>query len=138
MPTNKATIFANDIAETGTSFTDADTTVAKAIFLAPADGSTITNINATSDDTSDVIAVITKNDGSNDFIIGEITIPAGAGTDGVTPAKSLLDSVAIPGALQNDGSMILKAAWSIKVNAKVTMTAAKQVDIVASGGGYAV
>lgn len=137
MATNKEPIFPNSVALTGITFLPADTTVAKVFVLAPADGQNIASIGVTSTDTSAVILVLTLNDGSSDFIIGEVTIPIGAGTDGSTPAVNLLSSGDMP-FFQADGSMVLEGTWSLKINAKTTITVAKQIDLVAFGGNYAV
>lgn len=119
-----------------TSFTDADTTVAKALYTAGSvDGGLIDNVSVISDDTSAVILVVTVNDGTTDCQVGEVTIPIGAGTDGTTPAVNLLDSTALP-FLQAGGGLPLGISGVLKVNAKTTITAAKQVDIVAYGGDY--
>ncbi len=136
MATNTDPIFPKSVAQTGITFLPADTTVAKTFITAPADGQNVASISVTSTDTSAVILVLTLNDGSADFIIGEVTIPIGAGTDGSTPAVNLLSIGAMP-FFQADGSMVLEGTWLLKINAKTTITSAKQIDLVAFGGDYA-
>ncbi len=88
-----------------------------------------------SDDTNPVILVVTVNDGTTDLPVGELSIPAGSGTDGTSPSVNLLVEVAMP-FFQAGGGLPLGKGGILKVNAKVTITAAKTVTIVGFGGDY--
>ena len=136
MATNKSPIFLNSIVTLCASINTAFGTGSKTILTAGSDGGGVTNLSATTDDTSDVIAVLKMNDGSTTVVIGEVTVPAGAGTDGTTPAKDLFDAEAMPGILQADGSLLLGPSAILTVNAKVAVTAAKTLDITSTGGQY--
>jgi len=114
---------------------NADGVSVKQIFTAGADGGAVTELSAVSDDTSAVIITIGINDGVTSFPIGEVSVPAGSGTDGTTPAKNLLDATALP-ILDTDGSLILQAAHVLEVNAKVAVTATKTVNVSGVGGNY--
>lgn len=135
MATNKQAPFQDVISTSGIIFDSTDTTTKKILVTAGTDGTLIDNISATSDDTVDIIAVLTLNDATTDFQIGEVTIPAGSGTDGTLPSVNLLDSTKLP-FLQARGGLPLETLWTLKINAKVTMTAAKTLAIVAYGGDY--
>lgn len=138
MTTNKDPIFLNSVVTSNNSIANGDGTALQEVLTAGADGGAVTLMSATTTDTSDVTAVLTLNDGTTAVIIGEVTVPAGAGTDGATPAKNLLDNVAMPGALQADGSLVMGPTAVLSVSAKVAVTAAKTLDVAAAGGQYAV
>jgi len=135
MATNKDPIFLNTVTGSGLTFLPADASAQKTLITAPADGSALTDISCTSTDTNDVVMVITLNDVSSDFLIGEVNVPAGSGTDGSSPAVNLLSAAALP-FLQADGSILIPATWLVKINAKTTITAAKQIDVVGFGGNF--
>ena len=136
MATNKLPIFLNTVTTNNVSILPADTTVDQDLVTAGADGASVTNLTATTTDTSAVIVVIKVNDGTTDLIIGEVTVPIGSGTNGTAPTKNLLDAIAMPGVLQEDGSLLLGATAILSVAAKSTITTAKTLDISAVGGSY--
>lgn len=136
MATNKNPIFLNSIVSKNIQIDNADGVASEVIFSAGVDGGALVKMSATTDDTADVIVVITSNDGTQVVPLGEVTVPAGAGTDGSTPAKNLLDEVALPGVLQADGSLVVGANASISVAAKSAVTATKTLDIASLGGSY--
>ena len=138
MTTNKDPIFLNSVESKAASIANADGTTLELMFTAGADGGAITQLMATTDDTSAVIAVLTLSDGTDAVVIGEVTVPIGAGTDGSTPAVNLLDELAMPGAFQNDGSLLMGPLATLSVNAKVAVTAAKTLNLALQGGQYAV
>lgn len=138
MSTNKNPIFLASVASSNIQLDAADTTVAKTIFTAGADGGAITNLSATTDDTTAITVVVSSNDGAQTNVLGEVIVLPGAGTDGSTPAKNILDAVAFPGVLQADGSLVVGANTVITVAAKVTITAAKVLSLSAVGGSYSV
>lgn len=120
---------------TPVTFTSADTTSEKTVWTAGANGSLIDSIAVTSDDTSAVILVLSINNLTTSYKIGELSIPAGAGTDGSTPAVNLLSQTAMP-FLQRNGGLPIQGTYKLNVNAKVTMTAAKTLTITPIGGNY--
>jgi len=136
MSTNKDPIFLETTFTKCVQILPADTTDKKIIYTAGADGGAVTQLSASTDDTSQVIAEISVSDGTTEVKLGEVVIPAGSGTDGSSPSKNLLDVAAMPGSLQADGSLLLGPAAVLSVNAKATITAAKVFDIVGHGGSY--
>jgi len=133
--TNKDPIFLTDTKNPSVTITNAIGTAVQQIFTANADGGAITSLSATTDDTSAVTVVIGINDATNSFTLGEVIVPAGAGTDGITAAKNLLDSTKLP-ILDADGSLILEGTFILEVNVKSGVTAAKTIDITGVGGNY--
>ena len=136
MATNKKPIFLNSVISKNVEIDNAAGTASSAVFTAGADGGVAVNLTATSTDTSAVICVLTINDGSQTNIIGEVSIPAGAGTDGTTAAVNILDDTAMPGRFQNDGSLIVGANAVLLVAAKSAVTATKTLNVSMSGGSY--
>ena len=114
---------------------NADGTTVQQIFTAGADGGAITQLTATTDDTSAVTVVIGINDGTTSFVIGEVVVAAGAGTNGTTKAVDLLQATRIP-LVDADGSVVMQANYILEVNAKVAVTAAKTLTVSGVGGDY--
>lgn len=110
-------------------------TTTQQIFTAGTDGGAITELAATNASaTTAAVIQIKINNGTTSFLIGEITVPSNAGTDGgTTSTHNLLNSALIP-ILDSDGSIILEANHIVEVNAKVAVTA--DVNIVGVGGNY--
>lgn len=132
---NSKPIFQSKPSPSGVSIVNADGTTPKTLYIAGTEGALLDNISVTSTDTSTVILALTYNDGSNDFQLGEISVPAGAGTDGSTPSVNMMDANYLP-FLQSRGGLPLGASHLLKVNAKSAVTTAKAIDIVAFGGNY--
>ena len=128
-------IYPDTIKNVGLIVENADGTTAQDLITAGANGSRIDSIAVTSDDTSAVILVVNYNDGTTDHVIAQITIPPASGTDGVTPPVSLLNAVDMP-FLGEDLSFYLEATDKITIAAKVAVTAAKKVTLVATYGNY--
>ncbi len=136
MTTNKDPIFLNKVVTSNVSIANSDGTDLQTMLTAGTDGGAVTRLSATTTDTRAVIEVLTLNDGTTAIVIGEVTVPAGAGTDGATAAKNLLDSTSMPGVLQADGSLVLGPAAVLSVSAKSAVTATKTLDVTALGGQY--
>ena len=136
MSTNKDPIFLNSVVTKNKQIDNADGTTGFIVFTAGADGGAVTRLSATTTDTSAVIVKLTISDGTDSVDVGEVTVPAGSGTDGSTPTKNLLDAVALAGLLQADGSLIMGPSATLTVAAKAAVTAAKVLDITAQGGQY--
>lgn len=129
-------IFTQTLKTPSLDIENADGTTAQTLLTAGTDGTNISSLAVTSTDTSVVTLQLYINDLSTDFLIGEVDIPIGAGTDGgTTPAVNLLDSADIP-FMQNDGSLPIQGLYLLKVAAKVAVTAARKVTLTAFAGDY--
>jgi hypothetical protein len=116
-----------------TTFTSADTTAAKTIWTPDAtEGGKLTAIACGTDDTADVNMKVFINDGSTDYLVGVVNVPAGSGQDGSTPTVNLLDPVMLP-FLDALGQLALPGGYSVKAGCLATMTAAKTTTVVAIG-----
>ena len=131
---NKEPIFQTEPSTPGLTIVNADSTTLKTLVTAGADGALVDNISVVSNDTSAVDLVVVITVGAVDYNIGEVEIPIGAGT-GTTVSHNLLNTTDMP-FLQQNGSLPLQASAILKVGAKVAVTAAKTVYVVAYGGQY--
>ena len=136
MATNKDPFFLNTIIQTNGEIDNAQGTTTEVIFTPGADGGAVTNLVATTTDTSSVTLVISVNDGSSTNVVGEVTIPAGSGTDCTSLPVNVLTNVGMTGNNQNDGSMLLGPSSTLVINAKSAVTAAKVLSITATGGSF--
>lgn len=113
---------------------NADSTNAVTLIPSTTDGALVNTICVTSDDTVARTFQLIIHDGTNDDVVGEFTVPAGAGTGTTVPVR-LLDHTLFPW-LDRSGYLLLSAGKSLKVRAKVAVTAAKIVYFYATGGEY--
>lgn len=105
---------------------------------APADGSRLKSMHITSDDTAPQVLQVIVTIGAVDFILGEISVPAGAGTDGATSAVNGLAGTRIP-ALQTDGItkwLDIANGTTLSLKSKVAVTAAKTIYAFAEVGDF--
>lgn len=116
----------------------ADGTANKSVAVPVADGTRIKALMATSDDTVARVLQLVKTVAAVDYIIGEVNVPIGAGTDGSTPAVNLLNATNMPG-LQTDGiSRWIDVAngTTFNIRTKVAVTAAKTIYLIGEGGDF--
>jgi len=131
-------IFIGSIKNGQTTVVNADSTNNKTLVTAGSSGSKVETISVTSDDTSARVFQIIETISSVDYILGEVNVPAGAGTDGTTKAVDVLNLTDLPW-LRTDGSnryLFLASGSVLKVKAKVAVTTAKTVYFVAQYGDY--
>lgn len=119
-------------------FQNADGTGNKTIVTPVGAGTRLKNLIATSDDTSARTFQLIKTVSAVDYILGEIVVPIGAGTDGATAAVDVFAGSLIKG-LQTDGiSKWLDVAngTTLALKSKVAVTAAKSVYFTGEGGDF--
>jgi hypothetical protein len=129
-------VFFSNLKDAPVQLVNADGTTFKTLLVAGANGARIRSLMFTSDDTTSRTVQLTKNIGGTDFIIGEIVVPAGAGTNGTEPAVNGLNAVQMPW-LQSDGAnyfMDIANGTTLKIKSKVAVTAAKFINAVAEFG----
>lgn len=118
---------------------NADGTSFKSIGIAPvADGSRVKAIHITSDDTADQVLQFCVTISGVDYVLGEISVPDGAGTNGVEVAVSGLNATKMP-ALQTDGIaywLDLATGSDLKVKSKTAVTAAKTIYVTTEVGDF--
>lgn len=94
----------------------ADTTVAKLILAAGANDSTVNQFSIRNAGSGSATIEILLYNGSTDFVLTTVIVPANAGTNGTVPALDVLELEFIYNA-----SIMLKAGWSIRARAKTTL-----------------
>jgi hypothetical protein len=119
------------------TYLPADTTTPKVVFTPDAtNGSKLFAINTTSDDTANHSVQVWIYDGSTNYLLGTVPVPAYSGTDGVNKSVNLLDPVYLP-CLDADGELFLPSgSYTVKCSTKVTVTAAKTLTFIAMGANY--
>lgn len=130
--------FINTVKDATIRIQNSDATNLVTVLLGASSGQRIKSLMITSDDTSSRTLQFTKSIGGVDYILGEIPVAAGAGTDGATVAVNGLDAAKMPG-LQSDGInrfMDLASGVSLKAKTKTTLTAAKIIYITAEYGDF--
>ena len=116
----------------------ADTTTAKTVVTAGADGTKITAITASSNDASRIVQISLVRSAVV-YILTTVTVAANAGTDGTAAAVNLINSTIIPGLpIDNDGQpyLFLKSGDTLTAAVTVTVTAAKTISIAAIGADF--
>lgn len=112
-----------------------DGTTAQTIVTAGTDGSSIMDVAVTSGSTGEEILQVYIGDGT-DYLIGEVTIPIGTGTDGGTTATmNILTETALANFVQADGSLALEGTNTLKIGAKTAITD-NEITIAALYGDY--
>lgn len=131
MTANTSPIFEVGPNSAGVQILPADTTTKMTLITADAtDGSRVDAINVTSTDTSAVVVNVYVNIGGTDYTRGSVSVAAGAGTLGAATVDL------VPTLAATLGYIPLPPGAILKVAANATITAAKQVDFVASYGDY--
>ena len=111
----------------------ADTTTKKTLYTASSDDAVLKSLMATSTDTAAMNVALYVNDGTADRLIGTVNVPALSGSNGTAAAVDLLSGTAMPGlGFDQNGKRILslKNGAILKAAVLVTVTAAKQIDIL--------
>lgn len=118
----------------------ADASALKTIYTGGSNGSKITAIMVTSNDTAarDLTWGITT--AAVFYPLGTVTIPITAGTINSAAAVNLLDILKTPGLpLDSDGNpyvFLASASYTLQVKALTTVTAAKEIDVSAIGADW--
>lgn len=111
---------------------NADASNAKNVGTGGSSGTIVRSLQACSTDTSQRIIQIGISVSSTFYLLGSVIVPAGAGTDGATPAVDLLKSALLPGLPFDDNgmhSLILESGEILQVLSTTTVTSAKTVTV---------
>jgi hypothetical protein len=117
---------------------NSDGTNAVTFFTAGVSGSKLEAIAATSTDTSAVVVQAIVTVSAVDYVIGEINIPAGAGTNGTADSVRIMNITDLPW-LCGDGVnqvLLLASGVPLKFKAKTTVTAGKVLQFFGQGGDF--
>ena len=116
---------------------NADAASYKTLYSAGPNGSRVDLGSIVNSDASNayVLKVAVKV-GSTDFPIGEVSVPAGAGSNGSAKAVSLLNTTDLPQLVGSDGVLFLQASSELRVGAKTTVSGSNTLTVFAQGGDY--
>lgn len=116
---------------------NADSTTPQTLVTAGANGARVVAVTATTDDTAaiDYSLYLQRGGAGTNFLLGTVSVPAGAGNTSSVAAVDLLDPAKIKG-LDLDGTLILGGTDVLKVAARTAVTAAKTTYVVAAYGDY--
>jgi hypothetical protein len=118
---------------------NADASSKKTVVTAGANGSKLTALTASSDDTSARIIQLIVTRSATDYILASVSVPASSGTDGTAAAVNLLNPTILPGlSVDNDGQryLFLESGDTLTVKSTTTVTTAKTVSIAAGFGNF--
>lgn len=113
-------------------YQNSDGSTAATIFTAGSDDSSVKSILVASTDTSARVLQLFVRRSSVDYLIGCVTIPIGAGTDGLNPAVDLLSTAMLTGLpIDEQGKpyLPLKSGDTLKAGTTATITSAKHIYI---------
>ena len=118
---------------------NADASNAKNVGTGGSNGTIVRALQATSTDTGARVVQIGISVASTFYLLGSVSVPAGAGNDGATPAVDLLNSGLLPGLPVDENGMhylILLSGEILQVLSTTTVTAAKTVTVQGFGQDY--
>lgn len=116
---------------------NADAAAYKTLFSAGANGSRVDLGSIVNSDASNAYVLkLAIKIGSTDFPIGEVAVPAGAGSNGSTKSVSLLNTTDLPQLVGSDGVLFLQASSELRVGAKTTVSGSNTLTVFAQGGDY--
>ena len=118
-------------------FANADGTNFKGLITGGTLGSRVESlICATTDQTNASIVQLALQVGGVDFVIGEVTVPPGSGTNGSTKTVALLNSIDIPGLNTDTGALFLASGVTLRARPKAAVAGANTLQIVGVAGDY--
>ncbi len=130
-------IFFGTIQNPAVAIANADGTGYKTVKAGGASGSKLESLNAANDDPGVATVLrLAMTIAAVDYVLGEVTVPAGAGTDGSTPSVDLLNAACIQ-SLRSDGVnayLYIASGSTLKVKAKVAIAGVYKMHIIGQAG----
>ena len=131
--------FPGSVKTSAVEIENADGTSFKTLFTAGASGSRIESISATNSDSGTAYVLqLAVQSGTIDYVIGEVNVPAGAGTDGSTKAVDVLNQTDLPW-LRDDGVrpyLYLANGDVLRVRVKAAVSSGQKVQLFAQAGDF--
>jgi len=127
------------------NFKPADASNLKTVYTAGANGSKVVALTATSTETASArVAQVWITRSAVSYLLTSVNIPVNSGFDGITPAIDLLTQAILPslpfsgGAGGFDGQtfLYLQSGDTLQVSMTSTITAGKEIDVLAVGSNY--
>lgn len=119
-------------------FENADGTSFKTLLTAGAIGSRVDSLIATSTDTvSAYVVQLAVQVSGVDYVLGEVNVPIGSGTNGSAKSVAMLNATDIPGlASSENGSLYLASGAVLRARVKTAVSGSFKVQVVGMAGNY--
>lgn len=119
------------------AFANADGTAFKTLMTAGASGSRLDSLIATSTDSVSNVLQLAVTKSAVDYVIGEVTVPANAGTNGTVKSVACLNPTDIPGLTYTEGgALYLETGVVLKGRMKTAVAGAFGVQLLGVGGDF--
>jgi hypothetical protein len=119
------------------AFANADATAYKTLMTAGSSGSRLDSLIASSTDTVANVMQLAVTKSAVDYVIGEVAIPANAGTNGTVKSVAVLNPTDIPGlAYTEGGALYLESGVVLKARMKTAVAGAFGVQLLGVGGDF--
>lgn len=119
-------------------FENADGTTFKTLYTAGANGGRVDSLIGTSTDTASAYVVqLALQKSSVDYVIGEVSIPLGSGTNGTAKSVAMLNPTDIPGLTYTEsGCLFLASGVALRARVKTAVSGSFKVQIIGVAGDY--
>lgn len=119
-------------------FQNADGTTFKTLYSAGALGSRVDTLVATNTDVANAYVVqLALQKSAVDYVLGEINVPLGSGTNGSAKGVALLNLSDIPGLTYTEnGALYLETGVVLRARVKVAVAGGNTVQITGVAGDY--
>lgn len=119
-------------------FQNADGTTFKTLLTAGASGSRVDSLFASNSDTGSAYVVqLALQKSAVDYVIGEVNVPLGSGTNGTAKSVALLNPTDIPGlAYTEAGALFLASGVALRARVKTAVAGSSAVQIIGCAGDY--
>lgn len=130
--------FPQDARNNAQRWESGDPATSKNMLVAAADDTRVDSLGCTSTCAAAAVVMevyLFETATSTSVIITTVSVPANAGTDGITPAVDLLSGVTAPW-INEDGSLTLQTGWTLRARNKAAIPAGGSIAAFCFGGDY--
>jgi hypothetical protein len=119
------------------SIANADGTSFKSLMAAGSSGSRLDTLSVTNSDASNAYVVqLSVQVSAVDYVIGEVTVPAGSGTNGSAKAVNILNSTDLPQLANTLNVLFLASGATLRAKSKTAVSGVNTLHFVGAGGDY--
>jgi hypothetical protein len=120
------------------SFANADGTAFKSVFTGGSLGSRLDSISVSNSDTVNAYVIqFAMQKSGIDYVLGEVSIPLGAGTNGTAKSVAALNPTDIPALTYTESNaMYLESGAILRARVKSAVAGSSTVQLVGIGGDY--
>jgi len=137
MTANIAPIFVKNVTAKGTTWTNSDAAATKKTVTPTvgAEGCRVHRISIVTDDATAREFQVFFNDGVNDYLMGTVSVTAGAGNTSGVAAFSVTSQSQLTW-VSTDGSFLVPVGWIVKMANVTQPTSGKTFTVVCQAGDY--